>query len=254
MKPIHAGSLASAMPLSPQNRNPMTKKKTRLPRRILLLAVITALLFLLTFILWGESLENLLTAESCAGQMRAMRGWGWILGILALVADIVLPVPATGIMAALGQVYGFWLGWLLGGAGSLLAGLTGYGLAVGARGHCPAWLCSPAELEEFRHSFERWGGMAIIASRALPILPEVMVVLAGLARMRLTAFLPALLAGTLPVSALYAWWGSQYGQEAPLANFLVAVLLPLLLWTIAMPFWRNTHKTDTAAHKAASDA
>ncbi|NLF92365.1 MAG: VTT domain-containing protein [Oligosphaeraceae bacterium] len=232
----------------------MNEKKTLLPRRILLLAWTAALLFLLTFILWGESLERLLAAESFAGRMQTMQAWGWLLGMLALVADIALPVPATGIMAALGQVYGFWTGWLLGGAGSLLAGLTGYGLAVCARGHCPTWLCSPAELEEFRHSFERWGALAIIASRALPILPEVMVVLAGLAQMRIAVFLPALLAGTLPVSALYAWWGSHYGQEAPLANFLVAVLLPLLLWAIAMPFWRTTRRADTAAHKAASDA
>ncbi len=225
----------------------MPPKKIELPLRILLLALVIALLFLLSFLLWGENLEKILSAENFAAQMQGARSWGWGLGLLALLADLLLPLPATGIMAALGQIYGFWGGWFLGALGSLLAGLAGYGLALGCRGHCPSWLCSAAELEEFRHTFERWGGIAIIASRAVPILPEVMVVLAGLAKMRLAIFLPALLAGTLPVSALYAWWGSHYGQEAPLLNFLIAVLLPLLFWLALVPFWRNHRQAASAA-------
>jgi uncharacterized membrane protein YdjX (TVP38/TMEM64 family) len=204
----------------------------KLPVKIFLFAALAALMFLLTFVFWGALLEGLLTPAAFAERLAGMPGWGWVLGLVALVVDLVLPVPATGVMAALGQVYGFGLGWLVGAGGSLLAGLIGYGLVRAGGDRCARWLCTPQELDEFRSAFEKWGGWAIIASRALPILPEVMVVLAGLARMRMKVLLPALLAGTLPVTALCAWWGSRYGQEAPGANFLVAVLVPLLLWAV----------------------
>lgn len=194
---------------------------------------------MLTFALWGDSLEFLLSSSALSERLQSARSWGWLLAIFALVSDLVLPVPATGVMAALGQVYGFWLGWLLGAIGSLLAALTGYGLVRIGRDRVARWLCSAEELRRFQHFFEGWGGVAIIASRIVPILPEVMVVLAGLARMRLAVFLPALLVGTLPVTALFSWWGSSYGQEAPMANFLIAVLVPMVLWLAVLPFLKN---------------
>ncbi|MEA3367453.1 MAG: hypothetical protein U9R68_04995, partial [Planctomycetota bacterium] len=57
------------------------------------------------------------------------RPGAWAVAIGLLVADLFLPVPATGVMAALGSVYGPVLGALVGAVGSAMAGLLGYGLA-----------------------------------------------------------------------------------------------------------------------------
>lgn len=214
------------------------------PVKIILLALLLAILSLLAFELCGGRLEDLFSAESFAARLRDMRPYGWLLGMALLLVDLLFPIPATGIMTAMGTVYGFWLGWLFAATGSALAGGVGYALVRLGGDAVARRLAKPAELQAFRALFERWGALAVIGSRALPILPEVMAVLAGLARMRLRHFLAALLAGTLPMSALYAWWGASYGREAPGRCFLIAVLLPLALWAFFLACYRKREKDN----------
>ncbi len=201
----------------------------RFVAKVLAVAVVLAAVFMLTFELWGGRFEALFNQEACAAWFASIRPWAWAAAIGLLVVDIVLPVPATGVMAALGAVYGVGLGALVGAAGSAAAGLLGYAVArVGGRR--PArWIADETELARFRAFFDRWGGVAIIVSRCLPILPEVTAILAGLAGMRGDRFLAALLAGTLPTAALFAWLGYASRAE-PWWGLLVAVGLPLVLW------------------------
>lgn len=213
-----------------------------LPTKILLMALALALLSLGAFELCGGRLEELFSADAFGKRLGAARSYGWLLGMALLVVDLFLPIPATGIMTALGMVYGFWLGWFVAAAGSTLAGIAGYMLVRSGDDTLARRLAKPDELQAFRALFERWGALAVIGSRALPILPEVMTVLAGLARMRFGHFLAALLAGATPVSALYAWWGASYGREAPASSFLIAVLMPLVLWAIFLACYRRKEK------------
>ena len=90
-------------------RRAMSTAPTRLPVRVLLAAVILAGLFLLTFAWWGDSLERLFRHDAFAAELVTMKSAGWLLGVGLLVSDILLPVPATGIMAALGAVCGLLL-------------------------------------------------------------------------------------------------------------------------------------------------
>ena len=55
---------------------------------------------------------------------------------LAIWADLVLPVPQTVVIAALGLIYGTVLGGLLGSLGLITGGLLGYLLMLTAAG---AW-------------------------------------------------------------------------------------------------------------------
>jgi uncharacterized membrane protein YdjX (TVP38/TMEM64 family) len=48
--------------------------------------------------------------------------------VLLLASDLLLPIPATADMAALGLVYGPLWGGLIGTAGGFLGGAQGYGL------------------------------------------------------------------------------------------------------------------------------
>ncbi|MDA3787113.1 MAG: VTT domain-containing protein [Desulfobacula sp.] len=153
----------------------------------------------------------------------------WIVGILLLVSDILLPVPATGIMAALGSVYGVCTGAIISMVGSVGAGLIGYSIAraLGRKGS--RWIASEEEIIKFKSFFDQWGSYAIIISRILPILPEVVAILAGLSRMKFSRFVSALIAGTLPVSFLFSWMGA-YSGFTPGIGLLIAIIFPVLIW------------------------
>jgi uncharacterized membrane protein YdjX (TVP38/TMEM64 family) len=54
----------------------------------------------------------------------------WAVGIALIWADLVLPIPQTAVIAALGIIYGTLLGGLLGSLGLITGGLLGYGLML----------------------------------------------------------------------------------------------------------------------------
>lgn len=207
----------------------------RLVGKIVLIMVVLAVVFIAQFELFGQRFEVLFSQERCIEWFNSIKPYGWAIGLALLVGDLLLPVPATGIMAALGNVYGIGAGTLLGTLGSAGAGFTGYFLArlLGRKGSLR--LASQEELDRFRDLFDRWGGMAIIVSRILPVLPEVMAILAGLARMHPARFSLALLLGTVPTSLLFAWIGAA-SRSMPAYGILAAVLLPLLLWPLFLRF------------------
>ncbi len=202
---------------------------------------ITALVFFLAglfvagYELWGETFDILFNREACIAWFGSLKGIAWAWGIGLLVSDIVLPVPASGIMAALGNVYGVFIGTLLSIIGSALAGITGYLVARVAGRNATRFLASDEELERFRLLFEQWGGAAIIVSRSLPILPEVMTILAGFAGMGFLRFLTALLLGTVPTSLLFAYIGHMSRSE-PGYGITLAILLPVLAWPVFLKF------------------
>ena len=203
----------------------------RLAIKILGLALVLAGLFMAGFALWGGRFESLFNQGACAAWFAEIRPVAWLAAIGLLVADLLLPIPATGVMAALGAVYGVALGAAIGALGSTLAGLAGYGLArlAGRRG--VRWIATEAEMDRFRDGFDRWGGYGILISRMTPVLPEVLTILAGLARMRFDRFLTALVLGSLATSLLYAWIG-QLVVERPVYGMGIAVVVPLLIWPL----------------------
>jgi len=200
---------------------------------------ILSLLCITGFLLWGASLEQLLDARTCAALFAESRAYGWLLGIGLLVADLFLPIPASGVMAALGSTYGFWAGMLYSLIGSFLAGCCGYYLARCWGEAAVRRLASTEERRRFHHLFERWGPLAIIGSRLLPVLPGVLTVAAGLARMHQIRFLAALLLGSLVPATLFAMVGA-FARDVPLAGMFFATLIPLAFWplvrkTMAVP-------------------
>ncbi len=201
----------------------------KLALKVLGIAVVLALVVLAAFALWGESFAQWFGREGCTKWFSETRSVAWLAGIGLLLADLILPIPATGVMAALGAIYGIWLGAALGVVGSASAGLIGHGLARLAGRKGMRLIADDEEVDRFRAFFDRWGGVGVIVSRALPILPEVVAVLAGLARMSFARFAAALLLGTVPVCVLFAWVGSASAEE-PSYGIGIAVAVPLLLW------------------------
>lgn len=199
--------------------------------RLFLLFIALSFFFILLYELAGQSFEIFLSRDKCIEWFIRIKPVAWIIGILLLVSDIVTPVPATGIMAALGAVYGVVPGAFFSVIGSTGAGLVGYGAArtLGLRGS--RWIADEKEIERFKDFFDRWGGYAVILSRATPILPEVISILAGLSKMKFSRFFAALLAGTIPTSFLFVWMGSYPGLPYG-TGIVLALLVPALLWPV----------------------
>ncbi|HEC71808.1 MAG TPA: hypothetical protein ENI28_08395, partial [Roseobacter sp.] len=91
--------------------------------RLLLLVLVIAALSILPFLLWGDQIEADLSQKGAAEWMRGFGSSAWMVGLGLIVLDIVLPVPASAIMAALGIVYGPLIGGVVSAVGSIVAGL-----------------------------------------------------------------------------------------------------------------------------------
>ena len=131
----------------------VTHRANALPKKIMLVALALALLSLAAFELCGATLAELFSADAFGERLSAARAYGWLLGMALLLVDLLLPIPATGIMTALGMVYGFWLGWLFAATGSALAGIVGYALVRSGGDALAQRLAKPAELQAFRALF-----------------------------------------------------------------------------------------------------
>jgi uncharacterized membrane protein YdjX (TVP38/TMEM64 family) len=172
------------------------------------------------------------TPEELDGAILALRrydAWAWALGIGAICADLVLPVPQTAVIAALGILYGLFGGALLGSAGLLAAGLLGYGLARRYGRRLVVRLAGDRSLERVEGLFARADVWAIVLTRSLPYsLAEIVVLVAGLSGMGVGRFTLALCLGSLPTAFVFAAIGAGWEGE-PLLALAVAYLAPIPL-------------------------
>ena len=208
--------------------------------RLFLVFLALAILFLITFLIWGGRLEDWLSGEGAAQWLRGYGDWAWAAGLALLAFDIVLPIPGTVVMSALGLVYGVLLGGLLSTIGSVISGLIAF-WACRAFGHAAAErIAGAAALQQAERLFSLRGGWVVAMSRWLPLMPEVVACMAGLARMRPLPFLAALLCGSAPLGFAFAAVGAAGQRNMGLALALSA-LLPALLWLCVKAVMRRLH-------------
>ena len=135
------------------------------------------------------------------------------LGVSLLVADAVLPVPSSLVMISLGALYGPGAGALLSLAGRF--GMAVAGLALGRAGARVLVKLIGAERRAYAESLvERFGALAIILSRPVPILAETVVLAAGAAKLRWRVALPAALVGSIPEAVAYGIVGAAATSAA----------------------------------------
>jgi uncharacterized membrane protein YdjX (TVP38/TMEM64 family) len=216
-------------------------------KRLILLFLALALLVLIPFAIWGGRFEEAMSPEKLVAAFQKARGWAWLVGLVLLVLDLFLPVLATAVMSALGYVYGWLLGGLLSSLGSIGAGLLAYGLCCRMGRRAALRLAGEKGLAEGERLFQGEPGEWIVAiSRWMPVLPEVVACLAGLSRMPLRRFVPALCAGSVPMGFVYAWIGAR-GVEHPRLALAVSALLPPVIWLMVrtLRLHRKPHETGT---------
>lgn len=167
------------------------------------------------------------------------RAAGGALGVGLLVADVVLPVPSSAVMAALGAAHGAVAGSALAAAGSVGAAMVGF--ALGRRGSGLLERAVPARERARADAWlRRWGGAAIVASRPVPILAEAVVIVAGSSGVvTWRTVIAASVAGAIPTAALYAGAGAA-AVRSDVAVVGLAVVIAIV-WT--HPRWIRARRS-----------
>ena len=172
-------------------------------------------------------------------RLRDYDAWAWALGIGLIWADLLLPVPQTAIIAALGIVYGAVLGGLVGSFALITSGLLAYLLMRTHVRRCAARLVGQSSLDKMGVFFERSGVWAIVLTRSLPYsIPEAVTFLAGLGRMPFTTFLTALALGSIPTAFVFAGLGAGWA-DSPVLVLAVSYVLPIALLPLVLHLMRR---------------
>lgn len=199
----------------------------------------TILLGLLAF---AVSCTKIPTPQEANDVLLALQGhgsWVWAVGIALIWADLLLPIPQTAVIAALGIMYGTLLGGLLGSFGLITGGLLGYGLMLTSARRLVRRFTRPQSLDRMEQLFERNGAWAIVLTRSLPYsVPEVMVFLAGLSGMPRRKFVVALTVGSAPIAFTFAAIGAGWADQ-PVVALVVSSVLPIALLPIALYLMRR---------------
>lgn len=149
---------------------------------------------------------------------------------LFLALDLVLPVPSSVVMTVSGGMLGMVTGAAVAFAGSMVSALIGFGLCRLFGRRAFARLVGEKDTSRIEEFFETYGAWAIILSRSVPMLTEVISCLAGLSPMSARRFTLLTVAGTLPVCLVYAWVGATAGSARTGIAWalLVAFIIPAL--------------------------
>jgi uncharacterized membrane protein YdjX (TVP38/TMEM64 family) len=222
-------------------------RRQRLHLKLAGIVAVLVVFVLAPYLLWHEEMDAYFTSPEFADWLRSARSYAWIVAIALLVGDLFLPIPTSPVVATAGMMYGTFWGGLVGAAGSFLAGVVAYWLARLAGSRAARLLTSEQEMADLQQFFDTWGVGGIIASRAMPVLPEVLTFMAGLARMHQGRFYAALLVGSVPMGFLLAWAGQAAGASSSL--LLVLTLIPACLWFVYL-IWR--HRVQSRRLRAAA--
>jgi uncharacterized membrane protein YdjX (TVP38/TMEM64 family) len=164
--------------------------------------------------------------------------WAAVLGVGLLVADVLLPVPSSLVMVAHGALFGVVRGTLLSLVGSTGAAMLGFW--IGRRGgRLLDRLVMPEERERADYLLDRWGMLAIIVTRPVPLLAETVAIMAGASRLSWERTALAAVAGSLPPAILYALTG------AAVANFENAALMFGFVLLVAGCCWLVGRRVET---------
>jgi uncharacterized membrane protein YdjX (TVP38/TMEM64 family) len=201
----------------------------------------SSLILIVVLSLVLASCAKLPTSDEANDALLMLRKYGnvsWAVGIALICADLVLPIPQTAVIAALGITYGALFGGLLGSIGLITGGLLGYGLMFTSARRFAQRFARPRSLDKMQRVFDRGGAWAIVLTRSLPYsVPEAMVFLAGLGGMPIRKFAAALTIGSVPTAFVFAAIGAGWADQ-PILALAVSYVLPILLLPIAFYLMR----------------
>ena len=150
---------------------------------------------------------------------------GGYLGIALLMAieSACIPLPSEIIMPFAGYLvstgrFDLYLAATAGAIGCNLGSIVAYEVGKhGGRAAALRWgkyvLIGPGEIDAADRFFDRWGGVAVLIGRLLPVIRSFIAFPAGVARMRLIPFHLYTFIGSWPWCFGLAWVGMKLGDK-----------------------------------------
>lgn len=147
-----------------------------------------------------------------------------------LTLDLFFPIPSGILMFYSGFYTGFFWGFVINFAGAMGSALIGFGLCRKFGMKAFEKITGKKEIKRVEHIFESYGVWAILLSRSVPMLTEIISALAGLAKISFKRFFFFTTVGTIPVCLVYAYIGSlKYDNIKQMGwSVLVALVLPAI--------------------------
>lgn len=160
-----------------------------------------------------------------------------VLSVLLLGIDVILPIPSSFVMVSNGVLFGFIGGGILSILGGLMSSMIGY--FIGSKGNELARkFSSQTEEAKARTFLEKYGSIAIIASRPIPVLAESVSIMSGTLQWSFKKVIVNSLIGLLPISFIYSLTGAYSTSfDSALIAFLINVGIAGLLWLITQ--WKK---------------
>ena len=218
-------------------------------KRFLLVVLGTLLLFLGLYLFMKD--WALLDPDRIRDGLKRMQEteYGQLLVALMIIGflgiDLLLPVPSSLLMALSGLFYGVVVGTLVCFTGSMLTATLGFG-ACRLGGHrIVEAITGKEELAKAGVWFERYGIMAIVISRPIPMLTEALSCLAGISDMRKRTFFTASAIGHFPVCLFYSYIGSKGNFDNPWQVVAASLLIPAIFLFAYKTWERKKTKTQT---------
>ncbi|MBT6329634.1 MAG: VTT domain-containing protein, partial [Kordiimonadaceae bacterium] len=152
--------------------------------------------------------------------------------ILLMFIDLFISIPTLATVILAGHFMGYQYGALVAIIGLEIAGNTGYFLGrIFGDKILNFLLKDPEQRNELHSSFNQHGFVMILLSRAVPILPEVTTVIAGMSGMAYPKFLAAWSISIIPYCLFAAYAGSLSTINSPEPAIIVWAFLSSILWT-----------------------
>ncbi len=202
---------------------------------------------------------------------------GWVLslidtmgeigvGLAVLIENFFPPIPSEAILPGAGFLaydgrMSFWWALVTATLGSVVGAWVWYGLgaALGRRRTRRIFEKMPlVDAEDFDKAeafFDRWGGLAVLLGRCVPIVRSFISVPAGIERMSLVVFTAYTTLGSLVWNGIWIGLGFGFGPaiepvleqwSGVLSKIVVGVILALLAWFVVARLRRNARRRREA--------
>lgn len=188
---------------------------------------------------------------------------GWVLSLmetlgevgvgLAVLLEVFIPpipseavLPGAGFLAYEGRM-SFWLAWLMATLGALVGAWLWYFIGAAFGRERTRWVIGRIPLMEFsdfdraERFFQRWGGVAVLLGRCVPLVRSFISIPAGIERMGFLKFTAYTAVGSGVWNGIWIGLGFAFGpaikpileQWSGLISDLVLIVIGLLvLWFI----------------------
>jgi len=199
----------------------------RRPLRLLLILALAAVAVpLVPFVIFGTRLDH--AVARWLDPLPSLPVLAAIeMGVLA--ADLLLPVPSSMVATLGGAKLGVALGTVCAWIGMTAGSMAGWWLGRTAGSRSLAGLAAE-DREQLLAQQRRYGPLAVVLSRPLPLIAEAAAIMAGATGMKWREFLLAAGSGNLAIALVWSIAGAMGGDADSLQWVLVgSLVVPVLI-------------------------